>query len=147
MNISDTDILRIIPQLPPFVMVDKLLAVNKNSTTTEFLVTKDTIFVESGMMNVAGIVENIAQTCAAGLGYANIVLAQDSMKIGFLAAIKDMIINRLPKIGERLITQITILGDIYSMTLVEGKVYINGEQIVHGNMKIFMTNMENAEEK
>lgn len=147
MNIPDIDILRIIPQLPPFVMVDKLLSVSENSAATEFLIDKDVVFVEAGKMNAAGIVENIAQTCAAGLGYMNVVLAKNNVMIGFLAAIRDMVFHRLPEVGEKLTTKITILENVYSMTIVEGEVYIEEEQIARGSMKIFITNMEDVERR
>lgn len=145
MNIPNIDILRVIPQRPPFVMVDKLLSVSENSASTEFVIAKDAAFVEAGKMNVAGIVENIAQTCAAGLGYMNVVLENNNVRIGFLAAIRDMVFNRLPEVGEKLITKITILENVYSMTIVEGEVYIEDVQIARGSMKIFITNMEDAE--
>jgi predicted hotdog family 3-hydroxylacyl-ACP dehydratase len=146
MNVTDIDILKIIPQRPPFVMVDRLLYVSEDTACAEFIVTEDNIFVEDGILSEAGVVENIAQTCAAGLGYANVYLLKNTVKLGFLAALRDVIFNGLPKIGEKMLTQIIIIERVYSMTIIEANVNIQNEQIASGNMKIFITDIENAKE-
>ena len=42
---EDEDILSLIPQKPPFVMVDELLFSDDNITRTSFIVTADNVFV------------------------------------------------------------------------------------------------------
>ena len=44
--VSKVDILELIPQRPPFIMVDRLLHFDRIVTTSEFAVREDNIFLE-----------------------------------------------------------------------------------------------------
>src|SRR5574344_389339 len=63
----------LLPQRPPFVMIDRLRDVTDTTTETELTVREDNIFYQGGVLREAGIIENIAQTCAARLGYVSLV--------------------------------------------------------------------------
>ena len=143
MNIADVDILNIIPQRPPFVMISKLLSADNSSASTELCVTADNILVENGEFVEAGIIEHIAQTCAAGMGYINTCVYQNTVKIGFLTAIRNLTIKRLPKVGETLRTQVEITERVMEMALVKSEVKINDEIIAEGEMKIYITDIDN----
>ena len=71
MNIKPTDIsvLDLLPQRPPFIMVDKLTHFDAKSAKTIFTVYEDNMFCYDGRMEESGLVENIAQTCAARTGF------------------------------------------------------------------------------
>jgi len=71
MNIKPTDIsvLDLLPQRPPFIMVDKLTYFDAKSAKTIFTVCEDNMFCFDGRMEESGLVENIAQTCAARTGF------------------------------------------------------------------------------
>ena len=142
-NITYIDILSIIPQRPPFVMVGKLLSVDYKSACTEFLITADNIFTKNGRFAEAGIIENMAQTCAAGMGYINVCTHKNTIKTGFLSAIRNLTLTRLPKVGETLNTCVSIVEHIMGMVLIKSNVKINGEIIAEGEMKIFITDVEN----
>ena len=71
MELEKIDIHELLPQQEPFVMVDTLTFFNEKETSTTFTVREDNIFVEDGVLNECAIAENIAQTCAARLGYIN----------------------------------------------------------------------------
>ena len=71
MDLEQIDIHELLPQREPFVMVDKLVYFDEKTTTTSFLVREDNLFVENGRLNACALAENIAQTCAARLGYVN----------------------------------------------------------------------------
>lgn len=64
----------LLPQQPPFIMIDALTDFSEKETATRLTVRKDNIFVERGLLTAYGVLENMAQTCAARLGYANYVL-------------------------------------------------------------------------
>ena len=66
---TDLDILDLLPQRPPFIMVDKLTYFDLQSAKTVFTVHADNLFCVEGAMEEAGLVENIAQTCAAHTGF------------------------------------------------------------------------------
>ena len=71
MNFSDIDILDLIPQRPPFVMVDELLHYDPILSNTRFLIKESNILVENGLLSECGVIENMAQSCAARIGYVN----------------------------------------------------------------------------
>ena len=82
-----------------------------------------------------GLIENVAQTCAARLGYFNLISGLP-VKIGFIGAVSNLHIVRTPKIGETLDTVISVREEIFGMTLVDAVTRIREEVIVTGEMKI-----------
>ena len=127
----------LIPQRPPFVMIDKLLAFNETTTRTGLHIKTDNIFVEHGLFKEPGLVENIAQTAAARAGY----IAKTENKpvlTGYIGAINNLQIIMLPKTGDELITEITIENQIFDVTLISGKISCNNELIAQCKMKIFI---------
>ena len=142
MEFEEIDILGILPQRPPFVMVDKLLFCDKETTKTAFTVREDNIFVENGCLSASGLIENIAQTCAARIGYINKYIRNETVKIGFIGAIRNQDIIRQPIVGETLVTQIEAIEEVFQMTLVNASVNIDNEMITSCEMKIALTDID-----
>lgn len=141
MEIKDIDILTLIPQRRPFVMIDRLLSFDKIESSTDFVIREDNIFCKDGLFLETGIMENIAQTCAARIGNININ-NNESVKIGVIGSIKDLVITKLPKVGATLITKVKVLSEVFAITLVEAEVYDNDELIAKCEMKISLTDKE-----
>ena len=141
MEIKDIDILSLIPQRRPFVMIDRLLSFDKIESSTDFVIREDNIFCKDGLFLETGIMENIAQTCAARIGNININ-NNESVKIGVIGSIKDLVITKLPKVGATLITKVKVLSEVFAITLVEAEVYDNDELIAKCEMKISLTDKE-----
>ncbi|MGP1462854.1 pseudouridylate synthase [Tannerella sp.] len=139
--IKDIDILELLPQRPPFVMVDKLTHYDKTSARSSFMVREGNLFCSGGRMEEAGLIENMAQTCAARMGYrARMELQSDGMvRVGFIGAIRGITIVRVPLVGEVLTTTVEVKEEIFSTSLVEMKVEVEDEVIASGSMKIFLT--------
>ena len=144
MQFEDIDILKLLPQRPPFVMVDRLLYCDKVVTKTDFLVREDNIFCDNGQLTESGLVENIAQTCASRVGYINLFILKDTVKLGFIGAIRNMEIHRLPKLNELITTQITVVEEVFQMTLVTAQVTIGEELIASSEMKISITDIDSG---
>ena len=140
MKEEEIDILTLIPQRPPFVMVDRLLHFDTQTTITEFEVRADNIFVDDGKLSSEGLVENIAQTCAARMGYISL-MSHTPVKVGVIGAISNMAINFLPQCGARLTTRIE---EVFQMTLVNAQVTVGEEVVASANMKIALTDIEAA---
>ena len=143
MDFEKINILELLPQQPPFVMVDKLLASSRETTKTALTVREDNIFCDNGILSSAGLIENIAQTCAARA--SNISKEEGSIggvKIGFIGAIRNLEIARLPKIGETIVTQVNLVEDVFQMTLVHATVNVESEIITSCEMKISITDKE-----
>jgi predicted hotdog family 3-hydroxylacyl-ACP dehydratase len=136
MNFTDIDVKTIIPQQPPFVMIDRLVHFDNIYTKTEFLIKPDSLFVEKGRLLEAGLIENIAQTCAARLGYINTVILKDVVRLGFIGAMKSLSINSLPEVHTKLETTIEVVNEVFNITLVNATTLCEGEVLVTCEMKI-----------
>ncbi len=141
--INVENIQSLIPQKPPFVMVDKLLGVTETAATTGFTIQADNIFVQDGVFKEPGLVENIAQTAAASAGY----IAHTENKpvlVGYIGAVNNLQVFALPKTGDELITEITTENQIFDVTLISGKITCNGQLIAQCKMKIFINQLKNS---
>lgn len=132
----------LIPQKPPFVMVDKLLSVNETTTVTGFTIKADNIFVENGVFKEPGLVENIAQTAAANAGYVSHT-ENKPVLVGYIGAVNGLQVFALPKTGDELITEITTENQIFDVTLISGKISCKGQLIAQCKMKIFINQPKN----
>jgi predicted hotdog family 3-hydroxylacyl-ACP dehydratase len=147
------DIMTLLPQGPPFVMVDRLLGANGETARTSYRVKADNPLVEKGRFTVAGLIENMAQTAAAGAGYtahaARAGQAADTVnsapvnpaqpvRTGFIVSIKDLEINDLPLVGDELLTEITITGQVADIVVISGRVTCKNDIIATGEMKIII---------
>jgi predicted hotdog family 3-hydroxylacyl-ACP dehydratase len=136
MDFRDIDVKTLIPQQPPFVMIDRLVHFDNVFTRTEFVIRQDNMFLENGLLLEAGLIENIAQTCAARLGYINKIILNDVVRIGFIGAIKSLYINKLPGVDSTLETSIEVVNEVFNITLVNAMTLCNGEVLVTCEMKI-----------
>ena len=141
--INIENIQTLIPQKPPFVMIDKLLAVTETATTTWFNIKADNIFVVDGVFKEPGLVENIAQTAAASAGYVSHTQNKPVL-VGYIGAVNNLQVFALPKTGDELITEITTENQIFDVTLIAGKITCNGQLIAQCKMKIFINQIKNA---
>jgi len=142
MEFEKISILDLLPQRPPFVMVDALTHFDQVVTRTRLQVVTDSIFVENGKLTASGVIENIAQTCAARMGYINKFLAADTVKLGFIGAIKNFVIEELPKVGDTLNTTVEVVSEVFALTLVNAKVEVNGKIVASCEMKISLTDID-----
>ena len=133
------DIESLIPQKPPFVMIDKLLSFSETATTSTFTIKAGNIFVKDGVFKEPGLVENIAQTAAARAGYVSHT-QNKPVQVGYIGAVNNLQIFSLPKAGDELITEITIENQIFDVTLISGKISCNETVLAQCKMKIFIIN-------
>lgn len=132
---DEISIYELLPQKVPFVMVDRLVHYDPVITETELVVLPENIFVESGKLSAYGLLENIAQTCAARIGYINRT-SGESVKIGVIGAVKGFNVFSLPKCGDKLLTKIEVISEVMSLTMVKANIFCNGLKIADCEMKI-----------
>lgn len=138
MNCSIFPIEEIIPQRPPIIMVDRMLSCDETEALAEFTVREDNIFLDDGMLSATGIMENMAQSCAARIG-CYCLINNEPIRIGVIGEIRNGEIIRLPKCGETLHTKIRIKGKLFNVSLFEVSVFINEEIIAKAKIKVAMT--------
>lgn len=142
-NIKDVPpILELLPQRPPFVIVDRIVDFNDTTITTELQVKDNDIFIEDDKLSAAGLIENIAQTCATRIGYIN-WLNNNAINIGYIGAVHDLNIYRRPCLGEKIQTRIEAVVEIMNMTLVKAVVTCGDDTLVEAEMKIAVSNKPN----
>lgn len=142
MDFEKINIEELLPQRQPFIMVDRLKHLDHVETISTMKVVENNIFTESGFFTEPGIIENIAQTCALRLGYFNKYILFDNVKIGFIGAINNLVVHKLPKVGETLKTTIEITNEVFTVTLVSAKVEVGSQLITSCDMKIAITDID-----
>ncbi len=134
------DVHGILPQQEPFVMIDTLIHFEMNTSTTETTIKESNIFVDNGKFSASGMMENIAQTCAARIGFYNKYILHNEVQIGFIGAISKYMIHRLPEVGQKIYTKVDILEEIFGMTLAQATITCNEEVIVTAEVKLAVKN-------
>jgi predicted hotdog family 3-hydroxylacyl-ACP dehydratase len=132
------DITKFLPQRPPFVLVDKLRMCNEEETNSSFLVPESHIMVKDNKLNAGGLVENMAQTAAAGTGYLGL-LNNEEVKRGYIGAIKNLNIYKLPKVGTMLFTRTMSVNKVMNVNIIRGYIHDKeGFKYAECEMKIFL---------
>ena len=130
------DIHTLLPQQEPFVMVGCLIQIDEKSFATETQVKAENIFVDEGYLSASGLIENIAQTCAARIGFVNKYILQKGIQIGFIGAVRNLEILSLPQVGQTITTKVEVVEEVFGMTLAKATVTCEGETLVTTEMKI-----------
>ncbi|MDO3640842.1 3-hydroxyacyl-ACP dehydratase [Mucilaginibacter sp. L3T2-6] len=131
------DIIPLIPQKQPFVMVGRLLYADETVTRSSFVISPDNVFVKDGILQEAGLMENIAQTAALRAGY----MAQKEnrpVETGYIGAIKDFEVFSLPVAEDEITTEITIDNQVFNVTMLTGQVWRNDVLLARCEMKVFV---------
>lgn len=132
-------ITEILPQRPPFILVDNLLHYDSVRTVCRFEIRSDHLMVEEGRLSACGLIENIAQACAARIGYVHKYILHRPVALGYIASVRDMNIARLPKIGEIIRTVIEVREEIFGMTLATAEIRSDEELLATAEMKIALS--------
>ncbi|MDR1887233.1 MAG: pseudouridylate synthase [Prevotellaceae bacterium] len=132
----DVDVRELLPQQGEFVMIDRLRYFDETTIVSSMTVVGDNIFVDGDVFTEPGIIENIAQTAAARMGYIGKYIDKSGVKLGFIGEIKNLFIERCPRTGEELTTRIEVTTEIFSTVMIQAKVNAGNDLIAHGSMKI-----------
>ena len=136
------DIHELLPQQEPFVMVSCLVGFDDRVTITELEVMPDNIFVEQGRFTAEGLMENIAQTCAARIGYVNKFILKKGIQIGFIGAVRNLEVKALPRVGDKITTAVEVQEEVFGMTLASAVVTCGGVLLATTEIKIAVKSEE-----
>ncbi|UKB83623.1 hypothetical protein LF887_21885 [Chryseobacterium sp. MEBOG06] len=132
---SDKDFVQsLIPQRAPFVMVHELSEYSESHLIAGFEIKEDNLFVQDGTFQASGLIEHQAQSVALHTGYKYYLLGKDA-PTGYIGAIKSFEAQVLPKTGDLLKSEVTILNEVMGVTLVDIVTKLNGEVIAKSQMK------------
>lgn len=142
MELRDIDIHEILPQREPFLFCDRIVSYSDDTTATEFSVPLEGLFIEEGFLKADAIVEIMAQTAAARIGYKAIYIDHTPVRIGVIGSVKNFQLIRRPATGELLRTEVTVLHDIFGISLVSATTSSGNETIATGQLKIALSDQE-----
>ena len=118
-------------------MVDEFETTGESTAQTALYVRTDNFFIlPDGTLAETGLIEHIAQSAAALAGYQQ--KNRDKPRIGLIGEVKHFECLCRPETGHLIRTSIAFGFSIGNVTLVEGRCCIDGEEIAHAKLKIFM---------
>lgn len=126
-----------IPQRPPFVFVDTLLSVDEEKTVSSYTVAEESLMLEGDYLSEGGLVENIAQTAAAGVGY-DCLTNNKPVVPGFIGAVKKLQVFDLPAVSETLTTTVAVVTKVMHATIIKGEVRVGETLLALCEMNIFL---------
>jgi predicted hotdog family 3-hydroxylacyl-ACP dehydratase len=131
----DIAIREILPQRDPFLFVDELLHYDERETRTSYTVPAEHLLVEDGVLTASGILENMAQSSAARIGYLSKFVLHVPVRIGYIGAVRKFRLSRLPAVGETLQTTILLREDVFGISLTDAVVSVGDEIIAEASLK------------
>lgn len=129
--------MKYIPQAAPFEMIDELVQVTEAETQTKFTVREAHLFVEDGAFTEPGLIENMAQTAAAGTGW-KAAQHNASAPVGFIGAVKNFEVSYLPRIGDTIISTVVMQHQVMNAHIVQANVRLQDKVIASAEFKIFL---------
>lgn len=124
----------LIPQRFPFVMVNSIAEYSETQLISGFEVKEENIFVQDGIFQASGLVEHQAQSVALHTGYKYYLLGKEA-PTGYIGAIKTFEALQLPKLGDKLTSEVSIINEMMGVTLVDVVTKLNDEVIAKSQMK------------
>ena len=132
---SQEQISKLIPQQPPFVLVDTLVEYEPDRIVSSFSIPEQHVLVNgNGELSEAGIIEHFAQTIALHQGY-DYFLRDLAPPVGYIGSIKDFDVHLHPRIGQQLSTTIHIVQRMFGVTGVRGEVRCENRLVAAGEMR------------
>jgi predicted hotdog family 3-hydroxylacyl-ACP dehydratase len=128
----------LIPQKPPFVLVDKLLYADESTSRCSFEIPEKNMFIKSGVFSTSGMVESMAQTAAAGTGYL-FMMKNKIVPVGYIGAVQKLEVIDWPPANAEITMEINLLTNILQVSLVSCRVKYMGKIMASCEMKIFIT--------
>ncbi len=133
----DIQVVKLIPQRAPFLLVDKILSHDGNITESVFRIDSDHILVEDGVLSAYGLIENMAQSAALRSGY-EAYKHNLKPKTGFIGTITNSNIYKLPAVGSTIRTEVIQTTQIMNIIVIECKCFQNEILLADCSMKIVL---------
>lgn len=142
MDLKNIDVCGILPQRRPFIMVSRLVSYEPSGACTELDIREDNLFVDGGRLSYSGLIENMAQTCAAMVGYYNRYILGNDVSVGVIGAVRNAVIHSCPEAGQTISTEILVITEVFNVKMVKAVVTAaDGTLLAEGTLKIAMTDV------
>jgi predicted hotdog family 3-hydroxylacyl-ACP dehydratase len=137
MDSSEYNIIDLIPQRPPMVMIDHLIDADEKSARGRLTIKESNLFSHNGKLQEAGLIEFIAQTAAAYTGYLSLSRNQ-LVRRGFIGSVKNLVIHSLPDINTEIQSEIIVDTELLGYTIITGRVFQNDKVLAECEMRILL---------
>ena len=138
-----------LPQRQEFVMVDQVLSHGEADAVVQFVVRPDNLLLDGDQLTAAGIIENMAQSCASTMRCISANsetlqgLQHDAMsRIWTIGDIKQVKILRYPRCNEVLNTHVRIVLNMYPLMMTAVETCVGDETIATARIALAMTAQE-----
>jgi predicted hotdog family 3-hydroxylacyl-ACP dehydratase len=120
------------------VMIDTLTSAGENKATGKLHIADSNLFCEGGFLAESGMMEFIAQTAAAYIGFRN---KQNTASVteGYIGAIKNLVIYDLPPVNSEITSGIVLENEIVGYTIITGNVFFKERLMASCEMRILGT--------
>lgn len=134
-----TDILRLLPQREPMLMVDELCDADETTAVTRLSVRPNNLFLcADGMLEGVAMIENIAQSASAFVGYKSLLAGHDTAPTGYIGEVKKFNCIQRPHVGDTLTTKIQMGATAEGVSLLDGQVFVADKLMAETQMKIYV---------
>lgn len=134
--LRNIDVHDILPQREPFIVIDKLVYIDDTHTKTEFTLTESCILASQGVFISEGLIEIVAQTCAARIGYISKYVLHKRVGIGYIGAIRSLSQYSIPVLGDKLVCSIEILDQVFNISRAIATILCNDKVVFSTEIKV-----------
>lgn len=132
--IQGEQILKLIPQRQPMIMVDAVLSYSDMEVVAALTIIENNIFLENDILQESGLLEHMAQTVATHTGYS-FFIRNESAPTGYIGAIQQAEILQLPILGDYIESKAVVVQEFMGVTLVDITTFLRGAIIATAKMK------------
>ena len=128
---------KLVPHRNSMLLIDTLVTFMQGQGRAETTLPDTCIAAEtSGLLTPLILVELIAQTYAAVRGWG-FIQAGKKIPIGYLVGVQKLEVFKPAQISDRLIIDVTTVGEFESFAIVEGTVSNNNDILATGKIKLW----------
>lgn len=146
MELKEDNIINIhhfLPHREPMLMADYILELTPEKVVTSFEITPDNIFVDNNEFAEAGLIEHSAQTCSSILGQSFFEGPDDGTKvIGFIINIKKIEIFALPKVGDKIISNASLISQYENICQIFCETFLGDQLLIRTEISLFIQELK-----
>jgi predicted hotdog family 3-hydroxylacyl-ACP dehydratase len=135
MLVNKQHIQLLLPHKDPFIMIDELITATPQKMETRFLIEIDNIFLDENGFREFGMIENMAQSCAAGLCFIGMQNKQKPQD-GYLGSVSKLQLHQLAQLHDVIQTIVYPLQQFGNMHLLKCVTYLKGALLMEAELKL-----------
>ena len=119
------------------ILISRIYKSDESSLITEFENIYKPILTQNCVLYQFGVVENMAQTAPNMVSYQAIV-NKTTLRVGFIANIKNLVVNYLPKVSNEIKTEVYTKTQMMNLSIIKAKSFCNNGLVATCEMQMFL---------